>query len=149
MFYLISLSKIFHSFYFLGRIPWIVCAYGTLGHLWRLRESQRQLLTWQISPFTQQFISFHRNSLNVSWTPTAVSALRWEAKTLTIPDTLKWHSLTSVTGRGGLKPRGIDWKDKALRDQKSQDSKLLHPVSSSFLPFHSTPFQFIQFSNIH
>lgn len=135
------------AFIFLGRIPWIVCAYVTLGHLWRLRERWRQLLTWKnkINPFTEEFTSFHRYSLNVFWMPTTVFTLRQKAKTLAI-SALSNTSLIAMTRSGGLKSHGINWKDKALWYCKSQASQLLHPVPSPFLLFHFNSFNFLTFT---
>lgn len=99
----------------------------------------------KINPFTEEFTSFHRYSLNVFWTPTAVFTLRQKGKTLAI-SALSNTSLFAGTRRGGLKSHGIKWKDKALWYCKSQASQLLHPVPSPFLLFHFNSFNFLTFT---
>ena len=114
-----------------GRIPWIVCAYDTLGHLRSLKESQRQLLTRKISPFTEWFISFHRYSLNVSWSPTATFVLRQEAK--------QRHLLLLTLSNNS------DGSDQKRRPEASWNCLEIpgQPVTSpSSLPFPSIPFLF-------
>lgn len=135
MFYLPAPTNMFHSFYYLGRTPWNSLCYGTLGHLWRLRESWRQLLTWKINYFIEEFISAHRYSLNVSWTPTAV-CLKTRSKGTSYFCTLKWLS------NGSDQKRWAEASWNWLGRQDTLELEILgQPVTSfSSLPFPSIPF---------